>query len=276
VVGWHRGDRARGNMWRLNAMTTKDDDGFKKNRRLRRRFEPLREELRPYLEEYKDEFYIRHPFCNDSVHDLDHCALIHRTIDRRTARADACFEAHDYEGYIRCVEIFSQPEWLAKDAELLPDNNYWLLLRGVYENQKYTHYSREVFDKLFRRDRPGRENLMTPEERDVLARLPDVLTVYRGYSDDDGDGYADGISWTLDRRYAVVHANSNLDHAYPRVITGRVRKEDVWAYVGDGNLLMPNEAVYNRRGRAAWSDKARQGWSRFIKKPFDVRRLFKN
>lgn len=239
-----------------------------------RRFEPLRNDLRPYIEETKFGPFIRHPFCNSPIVDMDRCALIHATIDERAKRADACFEAQDWEGYIECVEVHSQPEWFAKDADLLPDDRYWFLLAGVYWAQKNTHDRRELFDRLFRADRSGRENLMSDEEREVLAKLPDVLTVYRGYSDDDYEGYAKGIAWTLDRRAAVWFANWNREHDFPRVIAGKVRKAAVWAYSDGGDLLLPPEAVYDTRDRSAWCDNARQASDGFIKKPFDVRKLF--
>jgi hypothetical protein len=234
------------------------------------RYEPLRPELHSYLERLPHDTFIRHPFCNEHVYDLERCAWIHDIIDRRTAKADACFENQDWEGYVGCIEIYSQLDWLAKDAYLLPDDRYWPLLRQIYGSQKFTHYSRDVIDTLFLADRPGRENLMEPDERDVLARLPDVLTAYRGYTDDDWEGYAEGIAWTLDRREAVWYANWERDSDNPRVITGKVRKEDVWAYCDGGNLLLPPETVFDKRDRRAWCDKARAAWSDYIKKPFDV------
>lgn len=255
-------------------MAMKTDGDFEKVNELLSRRERLRPDLRPFLQKTQHGYFIRHPFCNEMVCDLGRCALIHHTIDERAARADACFEANDYEGYINCIEIYSQPEWLAKDADLLPDDSYWRLLRRIFRSQKCTHNYRDLFDELFRADRPGRENLMTPQEREVLATLPDVLTVFRGYSDDDYEGYAEGISWTLDRREAVWRANFNSEAEHPRVITGKVRKEDIWAFLAGGDLLLPPEAVYAKRDGAAWSDKARVPLDQFIKTPFDVTKLF--
>lgn len=255
-------------------MTKKIAVDFEKLNELLDRFEPLRPDMLPFLEKTSVGYFIRHPFCNESILDLDRCALIHHTIDERTAKADACFEAHDYEGYIDCIEVYSQPEWLAKDADVLPDDRYWLMLSRIYQAQKSTHDYRDLFDRLFRADRPGRENLMTPEERDVLAKLPDVLVVYRGYTYVDEENFQSGISWTLDRRVAVWFANRNHKAEYPRVITGKVRKDDVWAYFDGGDLVLPPEAVYDETDRAAWSVRARQGWSQFIKKPLDITRLF--
>lgn len=254
-------------------MTKKIAVDFETLNELLDRYEPLRPDLLPFLEKTSGGYFIRHPFCNERILDLDRCALIHQIIDGRTARADACFEAHDYEGYIDCIEIYSQPEWLAKDADQLPDDRYWPMLSRIYRAQKHTHYYRNLFERLFRADRPGREELMTPEEREVLAKLPDVLRVYRGYTYVDEEMFQFGISWTLDRRVAVFHANLYASE-YPRLITGKVKKVDIWAYFGEGDLLLPPEAVYDKRDRAALNEKARQGWRQFIKKPFDVAKLF--
>lgn len=259
-----------------NAMAKKVDDKFFEHvQDLLNRYEPLRPELHSHLEETSSgHFFIRHPFCNQMVHDLERCALIHHTIDERTTKADACFEAQDWEGYVNCIEVCMQPEWFAKDAALLPDDRYWSLLGQIYWCQKKTHDRHELFNELFRADRPGREHLMEPGEREVLVKLPDVLTVYRGYTDDDFEGYADGIAWTLDRRAAVWYANWVRESENPRVITGKFRKEDVWAYSHGGDLLLPPEDVFEKRDRYAWNQKARQAWGGFIKKPFDVSKLF--
>lgn len=240
---------------------------------IRTRFEPLRPELLEYLDPCTNSPWIRHPFCNQPIYDMNRCALIHETIDERTAKADACFEAQDWEGYINCIEKYSQAEWLAKDAHLLPDDRYWALLGRIYEGQRCPWRKWDLYHELFRVDRPGRENLMTREEQSILARLPDTLKVYRGYTDDDSEGYADGIAWTLHRRTAVWYANRHREAEYPRLISGMVRKRDVWAYMGEGDLLLPPEAVYNRRDKYAWNEKARAAWGDYIRTPFDIRRL---
>lgn len=248
-------------------------DSFADVNESRSRREPLRAELRPYLAKTRIGWFIRHPFANEMIPDMNRCAWLHQMIDERTAKADSCFEAQDWEGYINCIEIYSQPEWLAKDAHLLPDDRYWPLLRQVHGAQRSTHKRRELFDDLFRADRPGRENLMEPDERALLARLPDVLTVYRGYADDDDnddEGFEDGIAWTLDRRAAVWYANRFCASDNPRLVIGRIRKADIWAFCRNGDLLLPPEMVFIRRDRRVWSNKARTNWNAYITKPFDV------
>lgn len=253
-------------------MNTDDPDGFLE---LSARLEPLRPELHQYLDRRENAIWIRHPFCNMRI-DINHCAWVHSIIDEQTAEADACFEAQDWEGYINCIEKYSQAEWLDKYAHLLPDDRYWALLGRIYENQRCPWHNWYLYHGLFRADRPGRENLMTLEEQSILARLPDRLTVYRGYTDDDEEkGYADGIAWTLHRPTAIWFANRHREAMDPRLITGNVRKHDVWAYMGDGDLLLPPEAVYKRRDKYAWEPKARGAWYEYIKKPFDVSPLLR-
>jgi hypothetical protein len=245
------------------------DQMYEEVTKLRELYEPLRQDLRTYLEETKFGYFIRHPFCNMPVVDLDHCALVHQIIDDRVAEADTCFERQDWEGYISCVEVCFQPEWFAKDCDELPDEAYWRVLASVYKQQRTTFSRRDLFEQFFRSGRPGRENLMTPEEREVFARLPDVLTVYRGYAD-DAEGYDEGIAWTLDRRQAVWYANRNRKADDPFVITGKVRKADVWAYHDGGDLLLPSEKVFRKQCHPAWCDEARVDWTSYIKKPFDI------
>ena len=239
------------------------------------RIEPLRKDLKRYLCFHENLWVIHHPFCNQLILDLERCALIHERIDELTAKADACFEAHDYEGYIYSLARVFRPEWLAKDAHLIPDDRYWTILSRIYWRLQFTYSNFDLFHQLFRADRPGRENLMEPDERDVLARLPDVLTVYRGYAseDDDEQDFADGIAWTLDRRRAVWFANRHREPEIAhRLITGKVLKKDVWGYFDGRDLLLPAEKVFDTKNRQAYDKKAWCCGDDYFKskKPFNV------
>lgn len=239
-----------------------------------RRYEPLREELREYVEVCGGVPFLRHPFCNESIADLKRCGWIHDYYDSRVAKYDACFEAHDYEGCLNCIDIYFQPEWLAKDAEFLPDDLYWALLGIVYQRQKVTLHYRDLFDEMFRSDRPSREMLMSEDERATLERLPKRLRVYRGYGDEDL--YADGVAWTLDRRQAIwwAHWGSESDD-WVRVASGTISKDRIWAYFDGGDILLPSEKVRNCRDEDALDPAARAPWSEFISPEFDVTTLLR-
>ena len=235
------------------------------------RHEPLRQELHEYLDKTPCGLFIRHPFCNDSIRDINRCAAIHARIDRQTAKANACFEAGDYEGYLRCVDLTFRPDFLKKDAWLFSDAQYWRLLRTTYDDQKHTACHREVFETLFADERPSREHLMTAEERKALARLPDVFTVYRGFGDEE---YADGIAWTLHRPAALWYAHR--DFGYPAIRVARIRKADVYAYLEGGDILLPPYDVID-----CWQDdvshvkKARAAWDEFVPE-FDLDAYLEN
>ncbi len=259
----------------MNGMTM-DNEGRKRPRRIAlgldyekkcKRVEPLRENLHPYVEETRFGLFIRHPFCNAHIHDMNRCALIHEQIDRRSAEADAYFEAADYERYLGCIEVPHQPEYLAKDAWLFSDAQYWRLLGTAYSNQKHTIQYRELFDELFRADRPGREHLMDEDERRILERLPDEIAVYRGYSDDEYE--------TLQKEQAIWYAHldrSDDPNEIPRVIYGKIKKQDVWAYLAGGEVLLPPEAVRRPRVKdVSRETQARVAWAEYVP-GFDVNR----
>jgi hypothetical protein len=235
------------------------------------RYEPLREELREYLEVCGRTLFLRHPFCNQCIRDLKKCGWIHDFYDRQVAKYDQCFEAHDYEGCLSCIDIYFQPEWLEKDAEFLPDDTYWSLLGTVYQNQKVTLPERDRFEQLFRSDRPGRELLMSEKERAVLARLPERLRVFRGYSGEEM--YGEGVAWTLDERQARWYANWQRTDDDPMLASGMIPKDRVWAYLDGGDILLPSEEVQRRRDVPAFDESARKPWAEAVNPKFDVTRL---
>ena len=238
-----------------------------------RRYEPLREELREYVEVCGGVPFLRHPFCNVAIADLKRCGWINDSYDSNAAEYDSCFEAHDYEGCLRCIDITLQPEWLAKDAWAFTDAQYWKLLAMAHGNQRTTIRYRDLFDELFRAERLGREHLMTDEERAIFARLPKRVRVYRGYSGDDL--YADGIAWTLDQRQALWYANWHRSDDDPMIASGTVSRDDIWAYLEGGNILLPSEKVRNRLDEDALNPAARVPWMEFMSPPFDVTPLLR-
>jgi hypothetical protein len=243
------------------------DDSFE-------RFEPLRDELREYVEVCNGMRFLRHPLCNVGIRDLNKCARIHESYDQRVAKYDEYFDAHEYEGCLSCIDIYFQPEWLEKDAEFLPDAMYWSLLRSVYQNQRNTLLDRDRFERLFRSHRPGRELLMSEKERGILARLPERLCVFRGYSGEEM--YGDGVAWTLDERQARWYANSMRADDDPMLASGMIFRDRVWAYLDGGDVLLPSEAVKMRRDVPAFDEDARKPWDEVVNPDFDVNRLLRS
>ena len=113
---------------------------------------------------------------------------------------------------------------------------------------------------------------MESEERDLLRRLPDSFTVYRGYSRFDGAG----MSWSLDRRVADWFAHRRPDWGQPRVITGVVRRDDVLALLaagGEAEVLVLDGLVTQQVHGPAVSETMPFSVSDYAKPHFDIESL---
>lgn len=253
-------------------LTDGDDDNSYAQHEHPGHYEPLRPELHRYLVKQGIGFMIRHPFCYNPVENVNDCSDIHRLIDGRAAIADECFEAQNWEGFLFHVDAFLKPEWFAKDKDLYPDDRYWAILSEMYRRHPDSDTHRHLFRDFFTANRLGREAVMTDTELNVFRRLPKSFAVYRGIADRDGeDGVTDGLSWTLDRKMAVFTANTP-ECQNPRVISGRISREHVWAYLENFyNLVLPPEKVFHRRISPALNRSARRTMHPVNRrKPFDI------
>jgi len=120
--------------------------------------------------------------------------------------------------------------------------DFWELASHVWIDTEFPHARNALWRELF--TRPGSERMMTTEEREHLAALPDFINVYRGTTKDVGEH---GFSWTLERARAEWFANrfaSDLDT--PIAIEGVVSKYEIIAYIagrGESEILVPPEKV---------------------------------
>ncbi len=91
-------------------------------------------------------------------------------------------------------------EMLADD---LADHEYWPLVRDVWMDAENIPECAATWDELLRSERPMRELLTDEEDQEVLAALPDVVTLFQGRTNIRDDGW----SWTLDREVGEWFAN---------------------------------------------------------------------
>jgi hypothetical protein len=176
-----------------------------------------------------------------AIDDLD----AHRGIEEMAMAADHCLENGDLNGYLDCIEGDLMPAWFARDSHRVSDGDYWSSLRYVYNTVQPAPRWLHVFDSLLRSERSERHEFMTPEERDVFARLPDTFTVYRGFFLSKGDNTSDSFSWTIDQERAARDAVMLFGREDICVIIGLVRKADLWAYGWGGEVMIsPNKVIY--------------------------------
>ncbi len=130
--------------------------------------------------------------------------------------------------------------FLAVEA-CLGDGDYWSLLRDVYQDAELIMPDLEVWLRLFRANRGGRGNLMKGEEHASLARLTEVIEIYRGCGTKEG---ILGMSWTLNHERAIWFARYSCEArrrfnfpqfagSSPLLVTGRCKRSDLLAHFSE-------------------------------------------
>lgn len=116
-------------------------------------------------------------------------------------------------------------------ADELTDAEYWKLLGQIWTDSENIHQNRDEWAELLTANRPDRHLLMSDEERDLLAALPETgIPVYRGFMHDDAE---DGLSWTLFKaraRWFAKRFHTSDEDEYPRIASGTVDRKNVIAH----------------------------------------------
>lgn len=122
----------------------------------------------------------------------------------------------------------------------LSDKQFWSLLRDVWMHMEEVMPQLQTWLGWFRSKRPGREHLMTDDERAGLAAMPKAIKIWRGC----GHGSAArGMSWTTDTERAEFFADYSCSGrryfltgqtgTTPTVVEATCRKADVLAFIGE-------------------------------------------
>jgi hypothetical protein len=119
-----------------------------------------------------------------------------------------------------------------KNVDTFSDEEYWRELASAYIMQNYKKIPYKTYYELFTSKRAFREKLMSEEEKQLLAQLPETLTIYRGGSLAEHKSKKYGISWSLDKKIAEQFADTKAirDKKEMMVIEKQINKADVIAY----------------------------------------------
>lgn len=110
---------------------------------------------------------------------------------------------------------------------------YWRVVGSVWTDSENIYQQFAAWKRLWASSLAGRDALMDEEEREVLAAMPEVLTVYRGFKIKKSER---GLSWTTDRDKAVWFARRlRYPHQSSFVAQANVAKKDVLAYFDGRN-----------------------------------------
>ena len=123
-------------------------------------------------------------------------------------------------------------ENLPTSGSSFPDKHFWRMLGEIYTQGEGTWNVRGIYAILFKANRSDRHHVMTIDERKALAKLPEVITVHRGFALRNRKG----LSWTLGRAKAEWFARrqalflSKKKGVRARVVSGVCSRADVIAY----------------------------------------------
>lgn len=119
-----------------------------------------------------------------------------------------------------------------KVKETLTHESYWDALRQTWDETKIPSLLKAHFRLLFRNnvdERPYKQLFMSKREQLVLNRLPDVVTVYRGYV--MGINQI-SLAFTLDeniaKEYAKLYSSDDIEG---KVLKMKVPKSKIFAYL---------------------------------------------
>lgn len=206
--------------------------------------EPLNPILRPYLYEATFGPALNHPLVQQIPYNPMMNALINKSYEIKMAKVEEAVAAKKWSTAIFLHERPYRLDALAKYARQMDDKSYWDMVGNAWTDSENIWQNLSRWRDLWEAKRPDKDLVMTEDERDVLASLPDTIPVYRGVH---GQGAKkrvhNGMSWTIDRDKAVWFAE-RWKKPNPMVLEGRVKKKDVHAYfAGRGETEIVSSSV---------------------------------
>lgn len=194
--------------------------------------EELDDELKACLVTYSDSMVaIKHPLVINLFHTPMFNGMANRQLAEKRRRLEQAELNGEWYTYIFLHERPWRLEALLEVMDNVDDEQWWALVARVWMDSENIRECQVEWDAVLRSDRPGREFMMDDEDREALIKMPGVLTIYQGCTEDRDDGW----SWTLKRETAEWFANrfASLEKSSPKLRIGKVFKPHVTAYLTD-------------------------------------------
>lgn len=197
--------------------------------------EDLHPDLLPYVQPTDSGLdMVQHPLVHEF---LTVPGLLNRQYEQKSLALAKAWDEEDWSSYIYLHERPYRFVALYSIVWRMDDEDYWTRLRSVWTDSENIWQNADDWFDLWH-DEKRRESrplqVMDDDEYVTWLALPEVVTVYRGFSVDpdadeiDNDGAS---SWTLDEDKAWWFARRFAHQGEPRVAVGTVRREDVLAYL---------------------------------------------
>jgi hypothetical protein len=179
---------------------------------------------------------IKHPLVFSIMHHSSRNAWVNESYKVKTEACKEALKAKKFASYIFLHERPYRFDAFVRVMHLMKDKEYWELLADAWVDSENLWQNLPQWKKLLKSTRKGREFFMTPEEREFLKKLPDTVTVYRGYQPGKNKS---GLSYTLDEKKAEWFANRFTKTGEVHVRT--VKREKIFAYLngrGESEIIL--------------------------------------
>jgi len=162
-----------------------------------------------------------------------------RMLNKRYAlKSERIAQARMDENWSRFVVLHEKPYRANALAQIHyridNDEEYWSLVGDIWIHTENVFECRRFWKQFWHCDRPDRHMAMDAEDREALAAMPDLLTIYRGVINAKG---IPSYSWTLDPdvAYRIGSRPSNGTGSTVTVARGVIPKRRVLAYYSGRN-----------------------------------------
>jgi hypothetical protein len=190
------------------------------------RTEELHEDLRPYVETGTVWLMLRHPLVFSVPYHTQMNAFLNAQYLQKKKRIDQAMVDGEYDRYIGLHE---RPYRLMAFESIQRDlkaNDYWKMVNFIWVDSENIFQNIATWQIVWRRRVTTRGLVMDDAELEALAKLPDVVTIYRGVQQ---ERTVKGLSWTLDRDKAVWFARRFRDKR-PRLAQTVVTRSHILAH----------------------------------------------
>lgn len=200
--------------------------------------------LHEYLQVTNYGISLNHPFCfvppAQFLFGKSIAGILDSIHSRRERFEHLCADGN-WEDALWTVERPYRPQFLAELIERHGVEKMYSAIASVWTDTETAYFEWEnwefIWDEVAASKRGERGfhvcQMMSAQEGKYYAKLPAEFTIYRGFSDEDGEF---GWSWTLDREKAEWFARrSAISGDAPRVATAVIKKANAFAYFSGRN-----------------------------------------
>lgn len=141
-----------------------------------KRQEDLHPDLALYIEKTSFGVCLRHPLVYGLFYTPQMNAMYNEQYKAKKQYIAQKLEEKNYSGVIWMYERPYRMEKFTEIAHNLSDKEYWDLLGSIWADSENLWQYGFMLGHLLNSPRPGRENMMDDDERELLTKLPEQFT----------------------------------------------------------------------------------------------------